>query len=128
MSSEDTIYPLNPVTFQNIDKDYLVAIKAEYELCSNSDSGKISEQIDVIKRFYGEYYVEKLENENAWFNEKTNRKENVNKYIRFWNFPKVLWISINRSSYDGKKYMNLIRFPLELDLTQYCMGYNQSNT
>ena len=69
--------------------------------------------------------VEKLENENAWFNEKTNQKENVNKYIRFWNFPKVLWISINRSSYDGKKYMNLITFPLELDLTQYCMGYKR---
>ena len=41
---------------------------------------------------------EKLENENAWYNEKTKKKENVLKKISFWNFPKILVIILKRFS------------------------------
>lgn len=67
-----------------------------------------------------------LENENAWFNEKTNQKENIQKRISFWNFPNILVITLKRFSPDGRTKLNQhIDFPLEnLDLSKYVKGYN----
>jgi len=72
--------------------------------------------------------TECLEGENAWFNEKTGQKEDIIKRVSFWNFPKVLVISLKRFSPDGTtKLNNLINFPLEnLDLSKYVRGYNAS--
>jgi ubiquitin carboxyl-terminal hydrolase 8 len=69
---------------------------------------------------------EKLFGENAWYNEKTKKREEVNKTIGFWNFPKILVITLKRFSQDGtRKKNNLIEFPLEnLDLSSYVKGYN----
>jgi ubiquitin C-terminal hydrolase len=70
---------------------------------------------------------EPLENENAWFNEKTGRKENVLKCTKFWNFPNILVITLNRSM-NGTKMNNLIQFPLNnLDLSKYVVGYNPTS-
>ena len=71
---------------------------------------------------------ELLEGDNAWFNEKTNTKENVQKRITFWNFPNILVITLKRFSPDGKvKINNKIDFPLDnLDLSKYVSGYNAS--
>jgi len=71
---------------------------------------------------------EKLEGENAWFNEKTGKKENVKKQISFWNFPKILIITFKRFTPDGTNKLNyLIDFPLHnLDLSKYVKGYNAS--
>jgi ubiquitin carboxyl-terminal hydrolase 8 len=35
-----------------------------------------------------------LEGDNAWFNEKTGQKEDIKKQISFWNFPKILVITL----------------------------------
>jgi len=72
--------------------------------------------------------TECLEGDNAWFNEKTSKKEDIIKRVSFWNFPKVLVISLKRFSPDGtRKLNNLINFPLEnLDLSKYVRGYNAS--
>ena len=69
---------------------------------------------------------ETMEGENAWYNENTDRKEDVKKRFTFWNFPKVLVISLKRFSPCGEhKRDDLVDFPLtELDLTQYVSGYN----
>ena len=37
-----------------------------------------------------------LKDENAWFNEKTSKKENVKKRITFWSFPSILVIDLKR--------------------------------
>jgi ubiquitin C-terminal hydrolase len=68
---------------------------------------------------------EKMEGENAWFNEKTNTKEDIVKRIRFWNFPDILVITFNRFSFDGKKKRNdKVLFPLDdLNLSEYVCGY-----
>jgi ubiquitin C-terminal hydrolase len=70
-----------------------------------------------------------LEGPNAWFNEKTCQKEDIKKQISFWNFPKVLVISLKRFSPDGRqKLNNKIEFPLmNLDLSKYVRGYNASS-
>ena len=67
--------------------------------------------------------------ENAWYNENTKIYENVKKQIVFWNFPKILIITLNRFSPDGTQKMEgHIDFPLEnLDLSQYIKGYNASH-
>ena len=69
---------------------------------------------------------ETLSGENAWYNEKTKEKEDVVKTLGFWNFPKILVITLKRFSPDGTRKMgNLIQFPLKnLDLSKYVKGYN----
>jgi hypothetical protein len=69
---------------------------------------------------------ETMEGDNAWFNEKTGQKESVKKQITFWNFPKILVITLKRFTGDGsRKKQDLIDFPFEsLDLSKYVSGYN----
>ena len=71
-------------------------------------------------------HSESLEGENAWLNEKTGQKEDVNKQISFWNFPKIIVITLNRFSIDGTRKLTIpIDFPLDdLDLSSYVHGYN----
>ena len=70
-----------------------------------------------------------LEGENAWYNETTRQKEDVKKQIRFWNFPNIIIIALNRFTPDGmRKINNNIDFPLDdLDLSKYVCGYNASS-
>jgi ubiquitin carboxyl-terminal hydrolase 8 len=69
-----------------------------------------------------------MEGDNAWFNEKTGQKEDIKKQIVFWNFPKILVISLKRFSPDGTQKLNsMIDFPFDLDLSSYVKGYNASS-
>jgi ubiquitin carboxyl-terminal hydrolase 8 len=68
-----------------------------------------------------------LEGDNAYFNSKTNAKENVTKNITFWSFPQILVITLKRFYVSNiiTKIEDFIDFPLEnLDLSKYCSGYN----
>lgn len=64
---------------------------------------------------------ERLEGENAWYNEQTKQKESIHKQMCFWNFPPILILLFKRFSFDGTKTKDsLITFPIEdLNLTQY---------
>ena len=66
-----------------------------------------------------------LEGENAWLNETTGKKEDIQKRIVFWNLPKILVITLKRFSPDGeRKLQNRIDFPIEnLDMSKYVTGY-----
>lgn len=70
-----------------------------------------------------------MENENAWFNEKTGFKENIQKRIIIWNFPNILVITLKRFSHDGESKINkLIDFPVDnLNLSKYVNGYNPNS-
>lgn len=70
-----------------------------------------------------------LDGDNAWFNEKTNSKENIKKRIMFWNLPTILVITFKRFSHTGNNKINeLIDFPIhDLDLSKYVCGYNSKN-
>lgn len=72
---------------------------------------------------------EYLDGDNAWFNENTGVKEDIIKQTMFWNFPKILVITLNRFTPDGlSKINNLIEFPLDdLDLSKYVRGYNSKS-
>jgi len=72
---------------------------------------------------------EEMRGENAWFNEKTGKKEDILRNIFFWSFPKILVITLKRFSPDGSQKINsVVDFPLEnLDLTKYVKGYNSNS-
>ena len=77
-----------------------------------------------------EYYVqgERLEGENAWFNESTKTKQNVQKRITYWSLPTILVIDLKRFSPINplNKDQRLVSFPLEdLDLSSYVVGYKK---
>jgi ubiquitin C-terminal hydrolase len=75
-----------------------------------------------------ELYVEGevLEGENAWYNEKTERKENIRKKIVFWSFPNILVIDLKRFNSNGQKKQMLVSYPLDnLDLSKYIIGYKK---
>lgn len=92
-----------------------------------NNKNEVANTIYDSLQFYTE--AEYLEGDNAWFNDKTNKKEDVSKQMKFWNFPDILIISFKRFTPDGKrKITNKIEFPINnLDLSKYINGYN-SNT
>ena len=71
---------------------------------------------------------EMLSGENAWLNEKTGKKEDINKRMTFWNFPNILVVTLKRFSGNGmRKIQSLVSFPInDLDLSKYVSGYKPS--
>ena len=66
-----------------------------------------------------------LSGENAYFNEKTNEKENIYKSIVFWSLPKILIIDLKRYDNFMRKINTKIDIPLDnLDLRNYVCGYD----
>ena len=71
---------------------------------------------------------EKLEGENAWYNEATNEKQSVYKKIIYWSLPEILIIDIKRFNNKNNKNQMLITFPLEnLNLSKYVIGYKRES-
>lgn len=69
---------------------------------------------------------ETLEGENAWYNDNTKLKQNVQKKLIYWSMPNVLVIDIKRFNYRNQKNQILITIPLEnLDLSSYVIGYKK---
>jgi ubiquitin C-terminal hydrolase len=66
-----------------------------------------------------------LEGENAWYNEKTKRKENVKKGLSFFILPPILFLCLKRFSYDGRRKNNTpIEFYEELYMKKYYCGFH----
>jgi len=71
---------------------------------------------------------EVLDNDNAWFNEETGKKENIRKRIQFWSFPTILVIDFKRFNSRLQKNQILVDFPLDdLDLSKYVIGYKKTS-
>ena len=75
-----------------------------------------------------EHYVEGeiLTGDNAWYNEKTNKKIDVRKKIEFWSFPNILVICLKRFNSRNQKKQNLVTFPLE-NLSKFVIGYKKNS-
>ena len=68
---------------------------------------------------------EVLDGENSWYNEKTQKKEKICKYMKFWSFPSVLIICIKRTDHVGNKIKTFVNYPLVLNLQKYVSGYQK---
>ena len=68
---------------------------------------------------------ELMNGDNQWFNEKTGKKEDVVRRNYFWNFPKILVITLKRFSSMNQRLNHLVDCPLTgLDLSRYAEGYD----
>lgn len=95
---------------------------------SLSIPSKTGSSVSIIECLDEYCNVERLENENAYLNEKTGLKEDVDKGLIFWSLPNILIIDIKRYDIYGKKLQNLVDVPLEnLDLSKYVIGYNRTS-
>ena len=71
---------------------------------------------------------ERMEGDNAWYNEKTKKKEDIDKGIRFWSLPNILIIDLKRFDMRGRKLRQQVQCPLEnIDFSKYVDGYNSSS-
>ena len=69
--------------------------------------------------------LERMENDNQWFNDKTNKKQDALKQCSFWSLPKYLIIDLKRFDNQLRKIDKHIHIPIEgLDLSRYVCGYN----
>lgn len=72
---------------------------------------------------------EVLSGENAWFNEATGQKQDVNKRLSFWSLPNVLIIVLKRFEMNARGYVRKIQVPVDIpceraDFSKYVHGYN----
>ena len=77
-----------------------------------------------------DHYCKKegLEGDNAWLNDKTNQKENVNRGIIFWSLPNILIIDLKRWGGNGRKINKLVSATItNMDLSSYVKGYNSKS-
>ena len=71
---------------------------------------------------------ERLEGDNAWFNEDANEKQDVDKGMVFWSFPDILIIHLKRWNMLGRKDKRNIEADITgLDLRGYVKGYNANS-
>lgn len=76
--------------------------------------------------FFTNYEI--LDEDNKWFNEKTGLKQVVKKSIKFWNFPEILIVNINRFDNSNKKINTLVTIhDTNINLSKYVLGYNKSS-
>ncbi len=69
---------------------------------------------------------ERLEGDNAWLNDKTDTKEDVDKSLIFWSFPSILVICFKRFDNNSRKNQKPIYFELDnLNLSEYVDGYDK---
>jgi ubiquitin carboxyl-terminal hydrolase 8 len=89
---------------------------------SNNKSPNITDCFDL----YAEGEI--LDGENAWYNEKTGKKEDVRKRILFWSLPTILVVAFKRFNARNQKNQIPISFPLNsLDLSKHVVGYKKTS-
>lgn len=109
---------------KSIDGNTIHSIKPEnffmLDLPIPNETSTLMDCLDVFTQY------EILSKDNAWYNEKTGKKEDICKRITFWNLPKILVITLKRFSPCGTyKIENNVPFPItDLDLSKYVSGYN----
>jgi ubiquitin C-terminal hydrolase len=75
---------------------------------------------------------EVLSGENAWFNETTGKKQDVQKRLSFWSLPNVLIIVMKRFEMTARGHMRKIQVPVDVpcaraDFSKYVIGYNKES-
>ncbi len=119
-------YGVHVSQIKNNETNEVVSMNPEPYFIINLPIPHGSKSINLYDCFDEYIKGEVLEGDNAWYNEKTNKKESVTKQLLFWNFPNILVIDLKRFNNRNIKNQVLINFPLEdLDLTKYAIGYKK---
>ena len=71
---------------------------------------------------------EKLEGDNAWYNDVTKLKEPAERSILFWSLPKILIIDLKRWHNHKQKVQTFVNAPLsQVNFSKYVKGYNANS-
>lgn len=124
----DIFFGISVMQIKSLKTEHILSCRPE-PFCVLSLSIPTNKQSITLFDCLDEYCkVERLENENAYLNETTNEKEDVDKGILFWSLPQILIIDIKRYNFTGKKLNNIIDIPLEnVNFSKYINGYNSSS-
>ena len=138
----DIFYGIYVSQISSIDKKTVYANNPEHFFILDLPIPSDKENITLYDCFNLFTQEELLENENAWYNDKTGLKENIKKKILIWNFPDLLVITLKRFSQtlssstsckpgfknEVRKTNQLINFPIHnLNLMKYVKGYNANS-
>lgn len=102
-------------SYENIVPEPFFDLSVEIENCNTL--------IECLDKYTS---VERLENDNKLYNDKTKKYEDGEKRILFFDLPEVLVITLKRFKNDNRKNQQYIDFPLEnLNLSKYMVGYDK---
>jgi len=131
------ITPIPPTNPSSIEEDFqFLSVRPEPFMIINlpiptkEESKNKDKNITLFDCFDKHCEKEKMEGENVWFNEKTNKKQDVNKRILYWSLPNIMIIDLKRFifSYNGdcKKNQVYIDIPINnVNFSKYVEGYNK---
>ena len=117
-------YGISVTQIKSFDSDKVLSRTCEpFSLLSLSLPEKNMISIFDCLDLYGK--DEELCNENAWFNDKINRKEDVKKSTVFWSLPNILIVHLKRFNNANRKVHLMVSTPLnDVDFSKYIYGYN----
>jgi ubiquitin C-terminal hydrolase len=120
-------YGIHVSQITNIDAQEVLSMAAEpFFVISLSIPDKPSPKLFDCFDLYCD--SELLNGENAWFNEKTGKKEDVKRNIIFWSLPNVMIIDLKRSKLNHKKIHTVVDIPVDnVDFSKYVKGYNSAS-
>ena len=88
-----------------------------------------SQECSIYDCFVSYTKDELLHGENAWLNDKTNSKQDVNKQVLFWKLPNVLIIELKRYNSNLRKIHTVVNTPLkDIDFSDFVVGYDSDNS
>jgi ubiquitin C-terminal hydrolase len=120
--SVDNILSLSPEPFS--------IISLSIPLVENRDTGKT--RIPTLYDCFSHYCEgERMEGDNAWFNDKTKQYQAVQKRIMYWSLPNIMIIDLKRVQYTERgpaKITIPVEIPLQnLDLSSFVRGYKRDS-
>lgn len=119
----DLFYGVEVTSIRTLDTDEVLSFTPEpFSVLSLSIPSK--RKVTLYDCFDVYCANEEMCDENAWFNDKTNSKENVMRGVKFWSLPHILVVHLSRWSPIGRKVSTLVDVSIEqLDLRKYVEGY-----
>ena len=122
-------YGIHVSAIMRAGSDEVLSVRPEpFFVLSLPMPGKRGNEVTILDCMDEFCIKERMEGDNAWFNDKTNKKEDIDKGIVFWSFPEVLIVHLKRWNYTGNKDKRLVSCDIDnLDLTPYVKGYNSAS-
>lgn len=117
--------------FYGIQISNVKSLESSYENTTSEPFLCLDLEIGDIKTLEGcidKYTRKEVLDMKIEVNEKTKKKENASKEIKFWSLPDNLIIALKRFNNNNRKNKELIDFPLtNLDMSGYVTGYNKED-
>ena len=122
----DLFFGISLTQIKSIETNELLGCRPE-PFCTISLSMPTENKAITLFDCLNEYCkMERLEGDNAYLNEKTGKKEDVDKGTLFWSLPNIMIIELKRYDMYGKKLQNYVAIPMDdVDFSTYVIGYTK---